>query len=71
MELKLGPGAEPGSRLEDMNMAKAALLDLSEMERREGVGGEAEKAGFTFLAEYDQHPSMRRLLEEGHEVIVF
>ena len=32
---------------------------------------EAEQAGFTLLAEYDQHPSVRRLVEEGNEVITF
>ena len=39
--------------------------------RAYGVFEEAEKAGFTLLAEYDQHPSMRRLLQDGNEVITF
>jgi hypothetical protein len=130
-------GTEPGSGLEDKNMAKAAILVLSDMERREGMGRvltaleatkelkdkggkvelifdgagttsvvaiahpehdlyrlytqiqdqvtglcrlcarafgvfeEAERVGLTFLAEYDQHPSMHRLLEDGNEFIIF
>lgn len=36
-----------------------------------GVFEEAEEIGFTLLAEYDQHPSVRRLVTEGHEVITF
>lgn len=32
---------------------------------------EAEEIGLPFLAEYDQHPSVRRLLHEGNEVITF
>jgi hypothetical protein len=132
-----GLGAKPESGLEDTNMAKAAILVLSDMERHEGLGRvvtaleatkelkesgdevelifegagttsvaaiaspehdlhrlytkiqdrvtgvcrycarafgvfeEVEKAGLTFLAEYDQHPSVRRLLEEGNEIIIF
>lgn len=36
-----------------------------------GVLEEAEEIGLTLLAEYDQHPSVRRLLTEGRDVITF
>ena len=47
-------------------MAKATVLVFSDMEGREGMA-----RGLTLLAEYDQHPSVRRLLTEGRDVITF
>lgn len=35
------------------------------------VYDEAEELGLPFLAEYDQHPSIRRLVVEGYQVITF
>ncbi|MDF1501269.1 MAG: hypothetical protein P1P76_12450 [Anaerolineales bacterium] len=31
----------------------------------------AEELGLTFLAEYDQHPSLRNRLVEGYQIITF
>ncbi len=35
------------------------------------VYDQAEELGLSFLAEYNQHPSLRRLVAEGYEVITF
>jgi hypothetical protein len=36
-----------------------------------GVYDQAEALGLPFLAEYDQHPSLRRLVEAGYQIITF
>ena len=36
-----------------------------------GVKAEVEAAGVTLLDEYEQHPSIRRLLADGYQVVTF
>ncbi|GIW24282.1 hypothetical protein [Meiothermus sp.] len=36
-----------------------------------GVKETLEAAGFPFLSEYKDHPSIRRMLEEGYTVVTF
>ncbi|HCW76621.1 MAG TPA: hypothetical protein DHU63_08790 [Candidatus Marinimicrobia bacterium] len=36
-----------------------------------GVANEVKQAGIAFLAEFNNHPSMRTLVQEGYEVILF
>lgn len=36
-----------------------------------GVKEALEKAGFPFLSDYKDHPSLRHLLEEGYTIITF
>jgi hypothetical protein len=38
---------------------------------RYGVSEQVEQAGIALLDEYDEHPSIRRLLADGYEVITF
>jgi hypothetical protein len=38
---------------------------------RYGVREQVEQAGIALLDEYDQHPSIRRLLADGYEVVTF
>jgi hypothetical protein len=35
------------------------------------MNNDAEKMGIPFLAEYDQHPSLRNRVAIGYEVITF
>ena len=36
-----------------------------------GVKGEVQNAGVTLLEEYDRHPSIRKLVNDGYQVITF
>lgn len=36
-----------------------------------GVKGEIEASGIPLLDEYEQHPSIRKLVAEGYEVVTF
>jgi hypothetical protein len=38
---------------------------------RYGVKDQVEQAGIALLDEYDQHPSIRRLLADGYDVVTF
>jgi hypothetical protein len=38
---------------------------------RYGVTEQVEQAGIALLDEYEQHPSIRRLLAEGYQVVTF
>jgi hypothetical protein len=59
-------------------MAKAALVVLADTDSREGLSAaafgvrkEVEAAQVELLDEYEQHPSIRRLVADGYQVITF